>query len=109
MDVVILHQVKKIFDKENHEIVEDVFEIIELLRENKYIGMPHVKSLYNIYLGLFEIRVKDEHGQFRVIYYIKRGDTIFLIHAFRKKTNEIKKKEIKVIMKRIKEIIHGKI
>lgn len=109
MYVLILPQVQKTLRKETKEIIDDVNEVLEMLVGGSPVGMPHVKSLYNIYLGLFEIRVKDERGQFRVIYFVRRGDTIYLIHAFRKKTQEIKKKEKQVIIKRIKEILNGEV
>jgi phage-related protein len=35
---------------------------------------------------------------------MKRGDGIYLVHAFKKKTQEIPKRELDLILKRIKEI-----
>ncbi len=55
-------------------------------------------------LGLHELRIRDRAGQVRVIYYIKRGDAVYLMHGFRKKTQTIPKRELDIIYKRLKEI-----
>jgi phage-related protein len=38
------------------------------------------------------------------IYYLKKGDAIYLVHAFRKKTQAIPRRELDIIHKRLKEI-----
>lgn len=55
--------------------------------------------------GIFELRFKDKTGIYRVIYYIKKGDAIFLIHGFKKKTQKTPKKNIDVSIQRIKRFI----
>jgi phage-related protein len=54
--------------------------------------------------GLHELRLKDRTGAFRFFYYIKKGDAIFFIHAFKKKKQELPSKEIEIVRKRIKEV-----
>ena len=54
--------------------------------------------------GLHELRVRDQAGQVRVFYYLKRGEAIYLIHALRKKTQQIPPRELEIVLKRIKEI-----
>jgi phage-related protein len=63
-----------------------------------------VKPLTSIHSNLYEIRIKDKKGQFRVIYFVKKKDAIYILHAFRKKTQQLPQKEKKVILTRIKEI-----
>ncbi len=46
----------------------------------------------------------DRSGQFRVIYYIKVSDAIYLVHAFKKKTQQTEQKDIKVALQRIKRL-----
>ena len=38
--------------------------------------------------GVREIRVRDESGAFRVIYYAKLLDAIYVLHCFQKKTRK---------------------
>ena len=66
--------------------------------------MPLSRSLAGIHSGLHELRFRDKAGQVRVIYYLKKGDAIYLVHAFRKKTQTIPRRELDIIHKRLKEI-----
>jgi phage-related protein len=80
------------------------FDAINLLANGKNLIMPLSCSLANIHSGLHELRLKDQNGQYRVFYFIKKNDGIYLLHAFQKKTQELPKKEIELILKRIREI-----
>ena len=104
MTIKYFEQVQKLLAKETEEIRRDVTEILDKIELGLNIGLPHVKSLSSIHSGLFEIRVKDKRGQFRVIYFVKKRDAIYLLHAFRKKTQKMAKKEVNIIHKRLKEI-----
>ena len=82
----------------------EVIDAIVLLDSGKTLSMPLSRNLSNIRIGLHELRFRDKAGQVRVIYFIKKGESIYLIHAFRKKTQEIPRKEMDIILKRIREI-----
>lgn len=105
MEVKVFQQVEKVLRNESREIRQDLQDILEKLEIGLNLGMPHVKSLSSIFPGLCEIRIKDRNGQFRVIYFLKRDEAIYLVHAFRKKTQKLPNKEIQTILKQIKEII----
>ena len=47
------------------------------------------KAIKNMSFGVREIRIKDETGIYRVIYIAKYLETIFVLHAFKKKTQKI--------------------
>lgn len=82
----------------------EVFDAISLLEQGKILSMPLSRSLSNVRPGLHELRFRDRAGQLRVVYYVKKRDGIYLVHAFRKKTQEIPKQELDIILKRIREI-----
>ena len=105
MEVKVFDQVEKVLRNESREIRQDLQDILEKLEIGFNLGIPHVKSLSSIFPGLCEIRIKDRNGQFRVIYFLKRDEAIYLVHAFRKKTQKLPNKEIQTILKQIKEII----
>ena len=65
---------------------------------------PDPIGFYGARPGLRELRFRDRAGQVRVIYYLKKGDAIYLVHAFRKKTQTIPRRELDIIHKRLKEI-----
>ena len=82
----------------------EIVDAIVLLQGGAHLSMPLSRNLASIRQGLHELRVRDRAGQVRVFYYLKRGEAIYLIHAFRKKTQQIPPRELEVVLKRIKEI-----
>ncbi|MEM7494551.1 MAG: type II toxin-antitoxin system RelE/ParE family toxin [Myxococcota bacterium] len=86
------------------KIRSDFAEAVSLLDAGEKLLMPQSRSLANIYPGLHELRLRDHAGQARVFYYIKKGDAIYMIHAFAKKTQRLPKQEIQVTLKRMRRI-----
>ncbi len=82
----------------------EIADALVLLESGKSLSMPLSRNLSSIKPGLHELRIRDKAGQVRVIYFIKKGEALYLIHAFRKKTQEIPGKELEIILKRIREI-----
>jgi phage-related protein len=66
--------------------------------------MPVSKKMDGMGKGVFELRLKDSSGIYRVIYLVKKKDAIYLIHGFKKKTMRTPKKNIDLALKRIKEL-----
>lgn len=54
--------------------------------------------------GVVEIRLRDETGAWRVIYTAKIANTIFVLHAFQKKTQKTAKSDIDLAKSRFKQI-----
>ncbi|MCJ8270302.1 MAG: type II toxin-antitoxin system RelE/ParE family toxin [Psychrosphaera sp.] len=67
------------------------------------LGMPHIKAIDS---GLFELRVKGKEGIGRVFYCTKVGKRIVMLHAFVKKTQKTPKKELKLAIQRMKEVLN---
>lgn len=82
----------------------EIADAIVLLESGHKLEMPLSRNLSGIRPGLHELRIRDKAGQARVIYYVKKGDAIYLIHGFRKKTQTIPRRELDIIYKRLKEI-----
>ena len=62
------------------------------------------KPLPSVGRGAFEIRVKDDAGEFRVIYVAKVERLVYVLHAFQKKTRRTRQADIKLAAKRYKAI-----
>lgn len=62
------------------------------------------KPMRNIGQGVNEIRIKDEGGQFRVLYVAKFADAVHVLHAFQKKTKKTAQQDIELARARYKEI-----
>ena len=86
------------------EAQADFFDAVSLLSAGKMLSMPLSRPLATIYPALYELRIRDRVGQIRFFYYIKKGEAIYMLHAFRKKTQELPKREIDIVLKRMREI-----
>ena len=58
--------------------------------------------------GVKEIRIAATGNQYRAIYITKIGDTVYILHAFQKKTQKTSKKDIDLAKKRMKELNESK-
>ena len=85
-------------------VQEDLLLAIDRLIQGENLTMPLSKPLFDIALGLHELRFRCEPNIYRVFYYVKRGDAIYIVHAIQKKTQQIVLKDRRLILKRLKEI-----
>jgi phage-related protein len=58
--------------------------------------------------GVREIRVKETSGAFRVIYLATLADAIYVLHAFRKTTQQTEKRDIDLAAARLRDLMRGK-
>ena len=65
------------------------------------------KPMPTIGKGVWEIRVTDETGQFRVIYIAKLKDAVYVLHCFQKKTQTTAVSDIELSNKRLRELLQG--
>lgn len=80
----------------------EVFDAINRLDSGNSLEMPLSRNLSSIQSGLHELRFRDKAGQVRVVYFVKKQVAVYLVHGFWKKTQEIPRKELKVILKRLR-------
>lgn len=56
--------------------------------------------------SVFELRVKDKSGAYRIVYYtVSSRNEIYLLHAFKKKTQKTAKRNLDLAAKRLKGIL----
>ena len=53
--------------------------------------------------GVEELRIRDKSGAYRVIYTARRTDTIYMLHAFQKKTSATSKHDMELAAQRLKQ------
>ena len=82
----------------------DFFDAINLLLAGEVLAMPLSRTLASIKPGLHELRLKDRAGIYRFFYFIKRADGIYFVHAIKKKTPTLPKKDIELIIARLGEL-----
>ncbi len=74
-----------------------------MLEFGSNLGMPHTKAIDG---DLFELRVKGKEGIARVFYCTRIGKRIVMLHVFVKKTQKTPKKELKLAIRRMKEVLN---
>lgn len=75
----------------------------------QYGGEPSdFKPMKTVGAGAYEIRYRDASGAFRVIYVAKFAETIYVLHAFQKKTQKTAKADIDLAAQRYKLIGESK-
>lgn len=56
----------------------------------------HSQPFASVGRGVWEVRIKDRSGAFRVFYVVRRRDGIHVLHAFQKKTQKTRKSDIEL-------------
>jgi len=89
--------VKEFIDEQNPIVKGKYIGMIDLLLEyGPFLSSKYTKKIKN---GLYELRITGKE-QIRVFYTVRQKN-IFLLHAFKKKTQKIPKKEIETALSRL--------
>ena len=64
----------------------------------------HARPLKAVGAGVWELKISEAEGQFRVVYVVARNDRIYVLHAFQKKTQRTTQRDIELARARLKEI-----
>ncbi|GBF17436.1 hypothetical protein Br6_04842 [Rhodococcus sp. Br-6] len=62
------------------------------------------KPMPTIGPGVQEIRIRDSHGAFRVIYLAKLADRVVVLHCFQKKTQKTAKADLDLATRRYRTV-----
>ena len=62
------------------------------------------KPMPTIGPGVQEIRIRDSHGAFRVIYLAKLADRVVVLHCFQKKTQKTAKADLDLVSRRYRTV-----
>lgn len=81
-----------------HSARAKIFRGFELLREHGiFVGMPHVKKLEG---PLYELRIRGQQ-ELRLIFTLYKKNTIYFLHAFKKKSQKTPRPEIEIASRRL--------
>jgi phage-related protein len=59
--------------------------------------------------GVEEIRLLDSTGAYRVMYVARRAEAVYVLHAFRKKTQATPKNDLQIAKRRFRQLLGGKV
>ena len=85
-------------------IAERFIEAVGMLENGEVLEMPLSRNLSQAHRGLHELRLKDASGAYRVFYYVKVKEAIYMLHGFKKKTQKTPPKELQIAIRRAKEV-----
>lgn len=91
-------QIRSFDEKVRYELGFLIFR----LQKGDVLKMPFSRSLSASVLGIYELRVRDRSGQYRVIYFYKNASLILVLHAFMKKTQKTPLEDIELAITRLK-------
>ncbi len=72
------------------------------LSEQGFLHAPTAEKVEG-YKGLFEIRIKDASGQYRVFYIYAQSDVVILLNGFQKKSQKTPIAELNKALKLMRE------
>jgi phage-related protein len=58
--------------------------------------------------GVYEIRARDDSGAFRVMYIATFPESIYVLHAFQKKTQKTSKSDLELVQSRLRELLKSR-
>ena len=73
------------------------------------VGGTNVKAkpLHGLGSGVMEISIRDESGTYRAVYTVSIGDSVYVVHAFQKKSKAgiaTPRSEMDIIRKRLRQL-----
>ena len=87
------------------DAAKDIADLLALLSAGVSIGMPSSRPMPTIASGVHELRIRDQTGIYRVFYYTKLNEAIWVFHFFKKKSEQTPISEIETAKKRLKEML----
>ena len=88
--------VKAFLEKQSAHVQAYALRLIDMLKYGPNLGMPYSRKISK---DLYELRIKGREAV-RILYTC-RYSKIYLLHAFKKKTQKIPTREINIALKRV--------
>ena len=86
------------------EVREDFFVAVDRLQRGEFLGMPLSRPLCAIAKGLHELRFREAGSIYRVFFFVKKRDAIYIIHAIQKRTRRLPDRDRNLLLRRLKEV-----
>lgn len=93
--------VDEFIKKQQPQTKAKIAHTIKLLKEyGNRLGLPHSKALGD---GFYELRIRGKE-EIRIIYGFAPQKTIYLLHGFKKKSEQMPRRELNVALQRMKNL-----
>lgn len=84
---------------------ERIAQLLEMLSEEMDLQPQDFSYMATVGMGVYELRVKADKN-YRVFYVAKFEESIYVLHAFSKKTQKTEKKDLEKGRERYKALLH---
>ena len=84
------------------EVREEVADAMARLQEGHMLSMPLSRPMPSVGRGVHELRFRHRSGIYRVVYCLAGVGIIYVLHAFKKKTQETPWQNIEISRRRLK-------
>lgn len=101
----VLKRCQRELDDFPEDVRADLADALARLDAGDKLSMPLSRPMPSVGKGVHELRLKDSSGIYRVIYVFVGGGEIWLLHGFKKKSQQTPSLNIEVAQKRLKEIL----
>ncbi len=103
--IYVLKQCKKEILEFPDEIRNDMADLLAQLDVGIKLSLPISRPMPSIGKGVHELRLKDASGIYRVVYVFVSQNNIWLIHGFKKTSQQMPFKNEELAKKRLKEVL----
>ena len=103
-ELVITKQAQKELKSIPHELMADIYSLLDELLLGKKLEMPVSRPLPSIAKGLHELRLSAKAGEYRVFYVLQIQSQIYILHVAIKKKQELDRKTSELIKTRMKSL-----
>ena len=102
--IVISKACRKEIEALPEEIRGDLADALARLDAGLLLSMPLSRPMPGIGYGVHELRLKARSGAYRVVYAVVERDTVHVLHAFKKTTQETPARNLELARKRLREV-----
>jgi phage-related protein len=86
------------------EVRGELADAIARLERGHLLSMPLSRPMPSVAPGVHELRFRDRSGVYRVLYWLAGAGTVWLLHAFSKKSQKTPQREIETARERLRRI-----
>jgi phage-related protein len=104
MRIIALKSCQKEIEAFPLDVREQISDYLALVTIGEILYPPAAKYLGSIVRGLWELRMRSRSGQYRLVFMMRPGHTIYLLHGFKKTTQHIELRTRKTIKERLTQI-----
>lgn len=101
----ILKQCSRELSEWPEDVKDELADAVARLERGHMLSMPLSRPMPSIGSGVHELRFKDKSGIYRVVYCLAGAGRIWLIHAFKKKSQATPQQIIETAKERLKRIL----